>query len=66
MFSVRLDCDGKDWEPNKICVLTERIPARACELYLNVRRKKDGKRIYFANQYDDDGRIPLGRIRIEE
>jgi len=66
LFSIRLDCDGKDWDPDKICVLTGRIPALPCELFLNVRRKKDGKRIFFANQMDDDGRVPLGRIRIIE
>lgn len=66
LFSLRFDCNGVDWEPGKVYTITHRVPAQNCELFLNVRRKKDGRRVFFANPTEDDGRIWLGRIHILE
>ena len=66
LFSHRLDCDGKNWDCNKVCTITDRIPPQDCELLLSVIRKKDGRRIFFANPLEDDGRIWLGKINILE
>ena len=66
LFSDRLDYDGRNWDSNKRCILTGKIPAKSCELFLNVIRKKDGRRVYFANPTEDDGRIWLGKINILE
>jgi len=49
-----------------VVTLTDRIPPQNCELLLSVIRKKDGRRIYFANPAEEDGRIWLGRINILE
>ena len=66
LFSHRLSCDGEDWNCNTVITLTDKIPAQSCELLLNVRRQKDGRRVFFANPSEDDGRIWLGKINIME
>ncbi len=66
LFSNRLDCDGKNWDCNTVCTVSDRIPVQNCELLLSVIRKKDGRRVFFANPTEDDGRIWLGRIKIIE
>lgn len=39
-----------------------RITAAEGELYVYARRKSDGRRIYFANRPEADGRIYLGKV----
>ena len=62
LFSMTLNCDARGWESGTVQRFSARIEYQNCELYLSARRKKDGKRVYFANPTEEDGRVYLGRI----
>lgn len=58
----QLDCDLRTWNSGTMRAVSFRIPAVECDLYLFARRKRDGQRIYFANQSVQGNKVHLGRI----
>lgn len=57
-----IDCDIRTWDSNTVQVISTTIPAKACDVYLSIRRKSDGRMIYTANKADNAGRVFLGYV----
>ncbi len=54
--------DMRKWNSGSVQFLTCGMKHSNSRFYLSARRKKDGRRIYFANKADNDGRVFLGEI----
>lgn len=61
--SMHINCDMRTWDSGSIQDVCCLIPAMDCAIYLSAKYKADGRRIYFANQSDKDGKVLLGKIK---
>lgn len=61
-YLKKLDCDMRDWNSGVVQTVRFKIPASDCEIYLFARCKRDGRKIYFANQMVKGYRVHLGNI----
>lgn len=61
----RLDTDPRDWKSGERTVLTAALPREGwragSRIYLQLKRKSDGRILFFANQGAGD-RVPLGEF----
>ncbi len=58
-----LSADLRECDSGTVKCIRYFIDVSAGEVYLSARRKRDGRRIYFANQSDADGRVCLGKLQ---
>ncbi len=59
---LNVETDVRTWDSGKtkqICCVTDRVEG---DIYLSVRRKKDDRIVWFANQADGYGRVFLGKL----
>lgn len=61
--SKKLECDVRNWESGSTHRIFGEIELKDCKIYLSAKRKMDGRRIYFANNTERDGRVLLGQIK---
>lgn len=61
-YLKKLECDMRDWASQDTQTIRFKVPASDCEFYLFARRKKDGRKIYFANKITNEYRVFLGSI----
>ncbi len=61
-YLKKLDCDMREWNSGTVQTISFKVPASDCEFYLFARRKKDGRKIYFANKTTNTYRVHLGSI----
>ena len=61
-YLKKLDCDMRQWNSGTVQTVSFKVPASDCEIYLSARRKKDGRKIYFANKVTNKYRVLLGSI----
>lgn len=61
-YAKCLDCDMRTWDSGSTQTIIGEISPTNCSLYLAARRRRDGRKIYFANQCDKRGRVFLGEI----
>ena len=61
-YLKKLDFDLRSINSGTASVVRFKIPASDCELYLFARRKKDSRKIIFANRIVGKSRIKLGEI----
>lgn len=59
----KLECDIRTWNSGSTQTIFGEVELTECRLYLSARRKQDGRRIYFANHTDGNGRVLLGQIK---
>lgn len=60
---IVLERQMKGWLSRETRTLSCAVPVRECEIFLAVRRKRDGACIRFANSSDQAGRVRLGALR---
>ena len=61
-FSQEFKYDMRELHSGSTQTISAEIAPVNCELYLAASLKKNGKRIYFANQSEKNGNVSLGRI----
>lgn len=61
-YLKKLDYDMRDIGGGAVQTVSFKIPASECELYLFARRKKDSKKLYFANKAVRGSKVFLGNI----
>ncbi len=59
---MNLETDVRKWDSGSVQCISHPLTHTEGELYLSMRRKTDGRSIYFANTADESGRVYLGRI----
>ena len=58
----QLSCDIRTLDSGTVQTVTGSPETVNCELFLSLRRKSDGRTMYFANRADAMGRVCLGKI----
>ena len=61
-YLKKLDCDMRQWNSGAVQTINFKVPASDCQFYLFARRKRDGRKIYFANQITNKYRVLLGSV----
>lgn len=61
-YLKKSDLDMRDIGGGEAQTISFKVPASECELYLFARRKRDGRKIYFANQTVRGSKVFLGNI----
>lgn len=61
-YLKKLDYDMRKLNSGAIDTVRFKIPASDCEIYLYARRKRDGRKIYFANRTVAGEKVLLGSI----
>ena len=64
--SINVDTDARQWECGRQTIIDAAVPRKESGadrymLYLELKRKRDGRTIRFANR-GNEKRVPLGRL----
>lgn len=59
------DTDARKWNTKKSVNISLNLPVQEQDIYLLCRRKKDGRKIYFANENADD-RLYIGHLHMRK
>ncbi len=62
-YSRLLDTDITKWNSGSVESLLVKFEPINCKLFIYARRKRDHRHIYFANSYDENGRVYIGQLR---
>ena len=60
--TVLIDTDIRTWNSGQVQVIFCTMEAEESKLYLQIKRKADGRLIFFSHPSEADGRVYLGKI----